>query len=73
MTDDPLYTPEEVSEILGGIPVKTLARWRCIKEGPRYAPMGKHVRYRRSDVLTWINSRVKGSDPAQQTDNRPIA
>ena len=62
-TDDPLHTAKEVSEILGGVPVKTLARWRWTEEGPRYVRMGKHVRYRRSDLAAWIDSRVQGNDP----------
>lgn len=62
-TDDSLQTADEVSEFLGDVPVKTLARWRWTGEGPRFVRMGKHVRYRRSDVLAWINSRVQGNDP----------
>ncbi len=62
-TDDILHTAEEVSEILGGVPVKTLARWRWTEEGPRYVRMGKHVRYRGSDLAAWIDSRVQGNDP----------
>ena len=62
-TDDTLYTAAEVSEILGGVPVKTLARWRWTEEGPRYVRMGKHVRYRRSDLAAWSDSRVQGNDP----------
>lgn len=55
--DDDLLTPQEVSELLT-IPTKTLANWRCSRVGPLALRVGAHVRYRRSDVLTWIDERV---------------
>ena len=35
-----------------GLPVKTLAQWASKGTGPHYARMGRHVRYRLSDVST---------------------
>jgi predicted DNA-binding transcriptional regulator AlpA len=55
--DDPLLTPEEVSELLT-IPTKTLANWRCARTGPLALRVGAHVRYRQSDVLSWLDERV---------------
>ena len=42
-----------------GLPVKTLARWASKGTGPLYARMGRHVRYRLSDVLAWEAARVE--------------
>ena len=42
-----------------GLPVKTLARWASKGTGPLYARMGRHVRYRLSDVLEWEAARVE--------------
>jgi predicted DNA-binding transcriptional regulator AlpA len=36
-----------------GLPVKTLAQWASKGADPRYARMGRHVRYRLSDVIDW--------------------
>jgi predicted DNA-binding transcriptional regulator AlpA len=40
-----------------GLPVKTLAQWASKGTGPRYARMGRHVRYRLSDVIGWEAGR----------------
>jgi predicted DNA-binding transcriptional regulator AlpA len=40
-----------------GLPVKTLAQWASKGTGPRYARMGRHVRYRLSDVIDWETTR----------------
>jgi predicted DNA-binding transcriptional regulator AlpA len=41
-----------------GLPVKTRAQWASKGTGPRYARMGRHVRYRLSDVIDWETERV---------------
>jgi predicted DNA-binding transcriptional regulator AlpA len=41
-----------------GLPVKTLAQWASKGTGPPYARMGRHVRYRLSDVTAWETARV---------------
>lgn len=43
-----------------GLPVKTLAQWACKGTGPRYARMGRHVRYRLSDIIDWESARING-------------
>jgi predicted DNA-binding transcriptional regulator AlpA len=40
-----------------GLPIKTIAQWASKGTGPRYARMGRHVRYRLSDVIDWETSR----------------
>ena len=42
-----------------GLPVKTLAQWASKGAGPRYARMGRHVRYRVSDVVEWEAAQLK--------------
>jgi predicted DNA-binding transcriptional regulator AlpA len=36
-----------------GVPVKTPAQWASKGTGPRYAKIGRHVRYLLSDVIDW--------------------
>lgn len=57
LTDDPLLTPDEVSAILGGVPLATLKRWRTQRTGPTVLHIGRHVRYRRSAVETWLRQK----------------
>jgi len=47
----------ELAERLG-LPIKTLAQWASKGTGPPYARMGRHVRYRISDVIDWETARV---------------
>lgn len=59
----PLGEPVEVGEYLGGIPVRTLGQWRYLGKGPRWIKVGRHVRYRWSDVEAWLDEQTaKGHD-----------
>jgi predicted DNA-binding transcriptional regulator AlpA len=51
---DPVLSPEEVSAMLGGVPLATLKRWRSERTGPVPLHIGRHVRYRRSAVEAWL-------------------
>jgi excisionase family DNA binding protein len=57
--DRRLLSIEEVAEYLD-VPVATVRTWRANKSGPRGIRVGKHVRYRPSDVELWLDLR---SDP----------
>lgn len=52
---EPLLNLKELSELIG-VPVNTLYRWRYRGEGPKGLRLGRHVRYRRSDVEAWLAS-----------------
>lgn len=52
--EDPLLNAEEVSQMLGGVPLTTLKRWRTERTGPAPLHIGRHVRYRRSAVEAWL-------------------
>jgi excisionase family DNA binding protein len=55
--EDRLLWPEQVAEMLG-VPIGTLANWRYQGRGPAFVKVGRHVRYRRSDVAGWIEEHV---------------
>ncbi len=56
-----LLTPIEVAEILG-ISAETLNVWRATNRYPLpYIKAGRLVRYRLSDVNSFIESRLKGA------------
>jgi excisionase family DNA binding protein len=48
---------ESVAAYLG-VPTKTLEQWRYVGKGPAYAKVGKHVRYRRTDVDAWLDAQT---------------
>jgi predicted DNA-binding transcriptional regulator AlpA len=51
-TEDKWITRQELADRYG-VPVKTPAEWASKGTGPRYAKIGRHVRYLLSDVIDW--------------------
>jgi len=52
-----LLDMDDLSALLR-IPVGTLRNWRVSGDGPPGFRVGKHVRYRRQDVETWMEERA---------------
>lgn len=61
---DRLLTAQELADYLE-VPVTTLYHWRQHREGPPAFRVGKHLRYRMSDVDEWICRQLEESDQAQ--------
>lgn len=59
--DEQLMTIQELAQYLG-VPVGTLYQWRYRREGPPGFRVGRHVRYRRSDVEMWIERQLHHAD-----------
>ncbi len=55
---DRLLTVENLAEYLG-VPVATLYAWRYQRQGPPGFRVGRHLRYRWTDIEEWINDRIK--------------
>lgn len=51
---------EQLAEELG-VPVRTVYKWRELGTGPRGAVIGRRVKFRRSDIEAWIESRLDAS------------
>lgn len=60
---DDWFTPEELADHLK-IPVGTIYAWRYKGTGPRGSKVGRHVRFRRSDVDAWLDQHADGPRPA---------
>lgn len=60
-TADRLLTVEELANYLD-VPVATIYAWRHRRQGPLGFRVGKHLRFRWSDIEQWINDRI-GADP----------
>lgn len=41
------------------VPKQTIYEWNCGRKGPKRFRVGKHIRYRAEDVLTWLNRCVE--------------
>lgn len=55
----PLWTVRDVAEFLR-VPVQTLYSWRSTGYGPKARRIGKHLRYRPDDVMTWLDQLGDG-------------
>lgn len=54
------FSPDSLAKYLD-LPVRTIYQWRQRGVGPRGIAVGRHVRYRRTDVEQWLE---------QQSDKR---
>ena len=64
-----LLTVEDLAEYLG-VPVTTLYAWRYHRQGPPGFRVGRHVRYRWTDIEEWISLRVEASQDNRSTSHR---
>jgi excisionase family DNA binding protein len=54
---DRLLSVRDLAEYLG-VPVTTLYQWRYRSEGPTGFRVGRHLRYRWTDVQEWIEEQL---------------
>jgi predicted DNA-binding transcriptional regulator AlpA len=55
---DHLFDQKKAAKLLA-ISVRTLERHRVAGTGPRWARLGRLVRYRQSDLTAWVESNVR--------------
>jgi len=60
--NDQLLNEQEVARITG-LSLATVRRWRLLGMGPQYLKIGAAVRYRPSDLQSWMNSLPRGGKP----------
>jgi predicted DNA-binding transcriptional regulator AlpA len=62
MGEPPVELPEMVSRQQAadylGITPQALSQMSVRHQGPRYVRVGRSIRYRRADLLAWIDSRL---------------
>lgn len=52
---------EELAADLLGLSIRTLQSWRLRRAGPPFVQVGRAVRYRRRDLIAWIEANTVGS------------
>jgi excisionase family DNA binding protein len=60
MQKEELLTVEALATWLS-VPVATIYRWNHLGTGPRPIRVGRHVRFRSSDVEAWISTNEGGN------------
>lgn len=59
---EPLLMEVQAAKILNVSP-RTLQNWRITRNGPLYIRAGRAIRYRRCDVVAWIDANTIGARP----------
>ncbi len=54
-----LLSAEDLAQYFG-VPLATVYAWNSRGTGPRRVRVGRHVRYRTSDVERWLDAHVAG-------------
>jgi predicted DNA-binding transcriptional regulator AlpA len=62
---DRLVTVHDLATYLD-IPVTTLYAWSHGCKGPQGFRVGRHLRYRWTDIQRWINQRVPDTEPQRR-------
>jgi hypothetical protein len=57
---DVLLREQDAADLLS-LSVRTLQSWRIRIVGPPFVQVGRAVRYRRRDVIAWIDANTIGS------------
>lgn len=57
LVSERMWTPEDVSAFLGGVPVATIYQWRHKGIGPKSHRVGRHLRYKPEDVRAWFEQQ----------------
>lgn len=65
---DRLLTVQELADYLG-VPVATIYAWRYRHEGPPGFRVGRHVRFRQSDIEEWLNNQL---DEVRSGDSKKL-
>jgi excisionase family DNA binding protein len=66
---EPLLMEVQAAKFLS-VSVRTLQNWRIKQSGPPFIRIGRAVRYRRSDLSTWIDANTVGSGLAKGNGRR---
>ena len=65
MTMEDLWSVRDVARFLG-VPVPTIYAWRHRRVGPPAFRLGKHLRFRPSDVAEWLERQREAVDDSCQ-------
>jgi predicted DNA-binding transcriptional regulator AlpA len=57
VSDDSHLSPEDLAR-REGVPLQTVYGWNKTRTGPRFMKIGRHVRYRLTDVIAWEDTRT---------------
>lgn len=54
---EPLLTEVQAADLLR-LSIRTLQAWRARRFGPRFVRAGRAIRYRRIDIVEWVEAQT---------------
>lgn len=69
LSSDPLLDELQAAKLLN-LSTRTLQAWRVSGAGPPFVRAGRAIRYRHSDLLSWISANTV-TPPRATPDDRP--
>lgn len=54
---DALLTEAQAAQVLG-LSIRTLQSWRCRGDGPAFVRAGRAVRYRKTEINSWVDANT---------------
>ena len=54
---DELWTVDDVAAYCK-VPKTSVYKWNAMGTGPTYYRLGRHARYRRSEVIKWVDEHI---------------
>ena len=58
------YVTHEELAVFLGIQKDTLKKWRCDGKGPSHVKFGRRTLYPKADVLDWLETQRRRTDPS---------
>lgn len=55
-------SPQQLADWLG-LPIKSVYRWNLHRTGPQPTRIGKHIRYSRKAIESWLAAREQDVEP----------
>lgn len=56
MEPEKIFIDEKAVSNITGFALPTLRNWRCIGKGPDYSKIGRAIRYKKKDVLAFMDA-----------------
>jgi hypothetical protein len=64
---DALLVEVHAADLLG-LSTRTLQAWRSKRQGPAFVRAGRAIRYRRRDLISWVEANTVSSAHSSRTE-----
>jgi hypothetical protein len=69
---DALLAEVHAADLLG-LSTRTLQAWRSKRQGPAFVRAGRAIRYRRRDLISWVEANTVSSTRSSLAERQPAS